>query len=678
MASSFESSRNESRRQKEPRKAPRKDAGESAPRPPESGFGGGADPRAVPRPEGRDGGRAPAPTPCADANRHDCRIDIRIESQGDVNIYNCSQPERELPCPPPADDTLPCPTAPGACVPLALGAKPKQSRRRKIERLLAHNRVPSALAAGFFQTARRFNAGVPAGNALEAALFARLSKLSPELRGVLRCTLDSFDSLSGADSDRLVDTRLTSDPAVAVSEASLAAALSDELTQRVGLLVYGDPQGPVAERPGLIRVIDPGGAEIFESPVNVCRINGLRTATFKPTLSLGDYEPAELQQHCVPVQQNGQVVQNCALQNPPCPGNQFDSACMRVPEVEAGSAVLLEGVNFFSTDAKVLLTAKAPATGTRLVDAHVVGDIETPLSEIVDGQSVMIRDCRVHDRLTFRVPDDLAPATYELQVVVPNLTGIPFFDPEIRSFSQFITVVPPSTARFQIASEQLFAREETSPASFGSDEVGIRVVALPLLPDGSTGDPQTQNIRFGDVDTGETRTMNRVLFSHLVPIAGVALTIVGYEIDSEDAFEKQIDDWSEVFIDVVKAQWEKVKGLIEAAGGFSALKGLGLKVYIAMAIAAAVALAIDFFYSLWAPADLIIDDAIGLSTVDLAALTSLNFPIPEIAEQTTEREIRVVTKLQSKQALTYFETREYISDDEDSRYEIRLRYNRVV
>jgi hypothetical protein len=97
-----------------------------------------------------------------------------------------------------------------------------------------------------------------------------------------------------------------------------------------------------------------------------------------------------------------------------------------------------------------------------------------------------------------------------------------------------------------------------------------------------------------------------------------------------------------------------------------------------MAIAAAVALAIDFFYSLWAPADLIIDDAIGLSTVDLAALTSLNFPIPEIAEQTTEREIRVVTKLQSKQALTYFETREYISDDEDSRYEIRLRYNRVV
>jgi hypothetical protein len=326
----------------------------------------------------------------------------------------------------------------------------------------------------------------------------------------------------------------------------------------------------------------------------------------------------------------------------------------------------------------VLLTPKGGGLPTRRVDAHVVGDLVTPLNETVNGQTVLILDCRVKDRLSFRVPDDMPPGVYEFQVAVPNLTGFPQLDPELRSNAEFITVVPPSTARFQISAEKLFAREETSPESFGSDEVGIRVVALPLLPDGSTGSPQSHTIRFSDVDTGETRNINRVLFNHAQPIAGVAITIAGYEIDSEDAFEKQIDDWTDVFVETVKAQWDKIKGLISAAGGFSALKGLGLKVYIAIAIAAVIALAIDFFYSLWAPADLLMDDAIGYSSVDLALLTSLLVPVEAIAERTTERDIRIVVKDQSKSPQTYLETREYISDDEDSRYELALRITRTA
>lgn len=86
-----------------------------------------------------------------------CRIDIHIESQGDVNIYNCTPPgSSSEPCPPPKDDHDCPPVAPGACVPVSLGSKPKQSRRSKLDKLLANTRVPSALGASFFHLTRRY------------------------------------------------------------------------------------------------------------------------------------------------------------------------------------------------------------------------------------------------------------------------------------------------------------------------------------------------------------------------------------------------------------------------------------------------------------------------------------------------------------------------------------------
>src|SRR5215472_7948017 len=87
-----------------------------------------------------------------------CRVDIRIESQGDVNVYNCQGRAPRPECPAP----LGCstgPIAPGQCVPLSIGAKPKQSLRTKLNSLLQNTRVPSTIASGFFQHARRFSAG---------------------------------------------------------------------------------------------------------------------------------------------------------------------------------------------------------------------------------------------------------------------------------------------------------------------------------------------------------------------------------------------------------------------------------------------------------------------------------------------------------------------------------------
>jgi len=614
--------------------------------------------------------------------RHDektssCHIDIRIESQGDVNIYNCTAPApSNETCPPPRPLDCP-PTATGACVPLALGAKPKQSRQRKLQKLLANNRVPSALAASFFHLSRRFLEGRAPANPLEESAFGVLSALPPDLKSVLSCSLASFDTLGAAERDRLFDSTLTRDPNVPIDANTLAATVARELTERVGLLVFDDPAGVEQERPGRNRFVDPGG-ETFDVQLRVCRVNGLRTNEFKPALAPGDYEPAELQQHCEPVLVGEEVQLSCQVQHGSCPGNSLaDGTCLRVPEVEVGQAVVLEGVNFISVDATVRLTAQAPGTATREVQAHVVGDIDTPLNEVVDGVTVLIRDCRVHDRLTFRVPDDLPPGIYAFQVAVPNVTGIPILADPIVANPQYLRVVPPATARFQIASEALIARAETSPASFGSDEVAIRILAIPLLADLTPGSAQEANFRFGDVDTGERRDMTRVLFSHQQNIAGVALSIAGFEIDSEDAFKRQIDNFSQAFIDILKKEWDFIKAGLVAAGGFEALKGLGVKGFIALGIAAAITLAIDVFVALWAPADLIIEDAIGLTSVDLAALTSANLPAPVFAQHTTAGDIEVNVTPLDKRPQQFRERREYVSDDEESRYEIELRYNRV-
>ena len=106
-----------------------------------------------------------------------CRIDIQIESQGDVNIYNCTAPASSSePCPPLKDDHVcpPCFPPIGACLPVVPGAKHKVSREYKLTKLAERVRVPSSIAAGTMHMARRFLLGKTAANPLEAAAFATL------------------------------------------------------------------------------------------------------------------------------------------------------------------------------------------------------------------------------------------------------------------------------------------------------------------------------------------------------------------------------------------------------------------------------------------------------------------------------------------------------------------------
>jgi len=178
--------------------------------------------------------------------------------------------------------------------------------------------------------------------------------------------------------------------------------------------------------------------------------------------------------------------------------------------------------------------------------------------------------------LTFRVPDDLAPARYEMTVVVPNITGSDTFGDQLVSNTEYIMVVPSPTARFEITSEKLHARSETSPSWAGSDEVGFHALAVALLADLSIDpNPTDTRVRFGNVDSGDVRPMTRVLYSQQAPILGVALAILGHEVDSEDAYEDLTVEFTDVFVDLVKEQAKWVAGALAAVGGASALGKLG-------------------------------------------------------------------------------------------------------
>jgi hypothetical protein len=450
--------------------------------------------------------------------------------------------------------------------------------------------------------------------------------------------------------------------------------ITQELIQRTSLAVYGDADCLLEERPGLPRAnegIDPG--DVVFRPV-ICRVNGLRTNSFSPRLSLGDLRPEELQRVCTPEVVDGKVQLNCKVLTADCPGNDFDGTCLRVPDVRTGEAVILQGLNFFNVAARVRLTAKAPGTTIRELDAHVCGDVTTPLTETADGRQQPIRDCRVNDLLTFKVPEDLPDGIYGVVVIVPNNTGVGVPGSIFESLvPQFIRVLPPETATFQIASERLDAIDETDPDSFGSDEVAVRFLTVPIGPDLKPGAIVENSFRFDDMDSGDSRDMNRVLFRQ-GNVGGVSLVIIGFEVDDEDTFTKQIQSFSDAYVNILKGTWDAVAGTVGSIGGGIAAAA-GLAAGWAAAIAAAITFAIDVFVAWWAPADLIIEDAASFLASDLAALTGANFPSPPASQFTSAGDIRVSVQPFSKD-VQYTEHRDYRSEDEGSHYRITLRYNR--
>jgi hypothetical protein len=609
-----------------------------------------------------------------------CTFNINVAASGDVHIHNnCGAPEQSGTGGGGDDcgEGHECPSI-GTCLPVVAGAKHKLSRDQKLNARAARDPIGSALATGIMHAMRRYVIGKPAANPLEQQAYTTFDKMP---KAFLACNVAAFDGLPAPLRNTLFVPSLLLDTDTAIDVPLLAQALTDEIRQRAGNVLFNEPDVD-QEVPGLVRLYVPQGEDFF-SQVRICQVDGLRTASFIPTLSPGEYRPDEIQQDCTPTIVNGQAQVVCEVRATNCPGNPVAGVCGRVLDIAQGDGVELLGVNYFSVDTKVRLTNVDDQTITKDVDTFVIGDTTTPLNEVVNGETVLINDCRVQDKLTFQAPSDLPPGIYWVNVIVPNITGNPVFGPYLESNTEFINLLPAPDAKYQVVVEKIVAREETSPSWWGSDEVGLHTITCGL--DLSQQPTETNSIEFHaldgkEFDSGDSMALNTVIFKNEQPFLAIVIGVLGYEIDSEHAYHAQITDWTDYFVYAVEEEWKAALAGVTALGGLSALTSLGWVGAIIAGIGVAVVGAIDLLVSFWAPADLIIEDTITLTIVDIDRLTSAYAPAPPQQTYTTAHGIKVDvndTVPPEKIPLQYKETRQYVCSDQDSRYELTYRYNRL-
>ena len=601
------------------------------------------------------------------SNSHEvdhCNIHIHIKNVDTINIYNCSTSSK-------TKDEAGTPNRPtdySDCIPFTEGHKPKQSLQTRLSKLHVNNKVPSVLATTFLHQARRFLAGIEPENKLEEGSFAIFMKLSSSTRKILKCVLERYESnqcmpqLFSPEIEQLWNVPITTE--------KLTSLVAKELVQRTSVYYFDDPACFDSERPGLLRR-DPQGNDDVGIPlyINISAINGLRTNQYLPVLSIGEYQIEEIQQVCTAeIRDDGEIVLNCEQQTDNCPGNNIDGVCLRVPEIQPGEAVLLQGFNYFDVEGKVRLTGKNPSTVVREVNAVVCGDITTGLTETINNIEHVIKDSRVKDQILFTVPVDLPAGIYGIRVIMP-LDG-----DNLVSQEQFIRILSPSTVTYQIASEELKAVNETSPSWFGSDEVGIKTLSTAITMDSEVGAILPNSFKFNDIDSDEKRGMEGVLFQQN-NIASVIIIIIGHEIDNDELYEKEVESFEDAFVEVLKSNWAAISGGLGTSGGAVSI-ALGLSMGWAAAIGGAITLAINLLVAYFGRADLIIEDTITLSALDLETRTNANFPAPEVINYTSSGGIDVTTEALTKD-IQYREKRKYISDEEDSEYHITLRYNRI-
>lgn len=569
--------------------------------------------------------------------------------------------------------------------------KPKKSSLYKLDKLLKTNPIPNTFASAILQLSKRYLAGNTPANELEAVSFQYLAKLPPENKRLLNETLRAVDALPKKIQAALFDMAILTADEGAIEPETLMKALVDEITAIVNQNISTDSYCSDAEKAGLVRLVPNSASDdMFPNQIHVCRINNLRTNDFLPRLDERDYVPAELQE------------------NEPFLGNRVGASCLRVVQATVGEIIYLEGINFFNTEAFVRLSPVANVGTAREVTTWVCGDTKTPRTEIINGQTVVIADSRVQDRIRFAIPVDLSDGVYRLEVVVPNNSGIQgsSMGTILTSNSQYLQVLANDTARYNITNEEIWCQKETSPGWWGSDEIGLRTESY--MYTGSEFSDQTLKTykRLGDVDTNERRTLNQTLYESTDGMLGISLIIIGYEVDSEDQYKsmyQQLESVSNGIMQVLAGGLglgflayiaaAAISGGVTGAGG-ATLFGITLfsfslpVVPVAMLVVCSlIAIAViyegasNLISTIWGPADIVIDDRITLTRQDFVELTDMRIPAPpiypELPAYTTYKGIEVRRISSVKNSTGYIEERKYLSNDEESAYVIRLKYTRL-
>ena len=587
-------------------------------------------------------------------------------------------PEPDDRCPFPTPN-LDCPGFPqaGTCVPAAAGFKAKQNVQSKVERLAENMVAPSVLTTTFFEIARRFFAGQEPTTPVEASIYNVLNDMSPDVRDICRCALNSIAAIPTAQKNRLFSPEINANTVFSVE--NLANLLAEEIVQIAGQNLMNDPTALTNPRPGRMRPTRgtpefPGSIDPF-----IYFINGIRTIQ---AVRADQPTAEETERECVINQQNQQV---CTALTENCPGNSNvftnpdNPVCFLVQQVLPGDLVVLQGANYFTTEAKVIMTNKDNPGITRELPTIVFGDVDTP---VYDDQGNLIDDERVQDRLLFAIPEDLPDGIYSIVVEVENTNQQAGPVGVYTSLPEFLRVLPPPSTTYQILAESLICVENTSGP--GSDEVALNFFTSLLVRNPDTGNidltPLTsQEIRFGGLDADESRVMNYAPVQ-AGNLFGVVISLQGFEVDNEDLYKERVSDFEAAYKAGLESVWAQLASSLTSAVGSAiavAIEAAAAAASVIIAAAAAVIVAaVALFYALWAPADPIIEDNIGLTLVDLATLTDNSTPMPPQVQYVTPQEIRVVVDSLSKN-IEFRQLRGFISEEEESLYQIIFRYSRI-
>lgn len=561
------------------------------------------------------------------------------------------------------------------CIPVPAYHNPKQPLDYKLKVLEKDAKVPSVLGAYFIKLVKRYLENKTPQDELETEVFSILDEKYSDMKDLFRCGIGNFEKIASDIRNKIFDERLVSSEYVDLDTLTnwFAGEVEQLYAMEIGSTNSECPTDGIA---GLLRPesgID-NEPELFP---RIFYLNNLRTSGYRPVLDAFDYTPEEILYECTStgchpvIKDASETVEGDYI-------NIDESAgklCLEVPAVERGDNVVLKGMNFIDTSPQVRVKMPIPNPDTPeyvYLDGHVCGDTKTPVYETINGQQSVIADSRVSDVLTFKVPDSFTEGEYEFQVIFENNTEIGVLD-QITTSPLYFQVLPPSDTTFKIELDRIDCND-TTDGEWGSDEVALKIVAIPYFQDGTAGSKIITKVELSDVDAPYTASFNgtKVIYSSN-KLAQLSVIFLGHEIDSEEAYENQIrgffDCLNDIVLDSIYAKVvDKAILLIKQIPVYGEIIG---------EIAEAISYVVYILVACWAPADLIIQETLNLSWQDLARATSQYYPMP--AEENTEQDgnIVVTRKPVRKSSNSYVETRIHNSRDEGSHYDLTLIYSRI-
>lgn len=582
-------------------------------------------------------------------------------------------------------------------------AKPKVSPRKRLDCVAESMAAPDRILPQLIRLFSRFASRKKPGNAFERDVFSKLAKMSKADLRALKTGHTYFRKIGLLDHEGIFAQDVVGlDINVPISPDALTA---DILSEGVALGELLLPNRFPRPAPGKVRPwarISIDGNEPAQPWPWINVVNGIRTRDHIPPVPFGVYRTDEYDATCTPTFDplTQSLELECVPKLPPCevPEQTVTGQCLAVASSRPGQRVELEGFNFTSLACRVRLSGPINAIAGQQVieiaDVDVFGDTST--AALDSAGEVVFKD--VTDKIGFDVPLldssgqlDIESGVYAVEVIVPNTVG--FVDtwgasrPEFASNIAYLRVRPKENTTYQVWSDQIHCYQETQGEPL-SDEVIVKAYPA-LFGENGYEELPSKRIDWDGADSGDTHQWNwPLLGSAAAPVqvsGGLVFGVVGWEVDSYDAFQDALLSYDAAFTRYWEIVWRGVSGVIAAAGGVQAILAIIGKLgpywwiaVVAVIVVVVVILIVGLIWAAWAGPDRIFFEVFMQTEDDLYRLTHPLSPTPPATPtKTTATGLSVEVLPEPKtQFYLYSEERKYRCFQEQSTYGIRVNYLR--